>query len=58
MDSNIEYEKKISEYNRNALLKLWRLIEAGTSDKDGWMPGRAFEYLILRAFQLDGAEVR
>lgn len=58
MDSNIEYEKKISEYDWDGLLSLWERIEAGTTDKEGWMPGRAFEYLVLRAFQLDGAKIR
>jgi hypothetical protein len=31
-------------------------IEAGNTS--GWAPGKAFEYLVLRAFQLEGAEVR
>lgn len=25
---------------------------------EGWKPGKAFEYLVVRAFQLDGADVR
>jgi hypothetical protein len=27
-------------------------------DTPGWEPGRAFEYLVLRAFELDGADVK
>lgn len=50
------YEKKISQCDWDDLLNLWRSIEA--RDTPGWAPGRAFEYLVLRAFQLEGAEVR
>lgn len=35
---------------------LWQRIEQ--QDTPGWDPGKAFEYLVLRAFELDGAEVR
>lgn len=37
------------------LLKLWAAIESGATTE--WAPGKAFEYLLLRAFQLEGAEV-
>lgn len=57
MNRNIEYEKKISEYGWDELSFLWKLIEKGKSDNE-WESGRAFEYLILRAFQLDGLKVR
>jgi hypothetical protein len=50
------YEKKISQYDCDNLLNLWMSIEAGNTP--GWAPGKAFEYLVLRAFQLEGAEVR
>ncbi len=51
-----EYEKRISTFQWDDLLKLWESIEAG--DTPEWESGKAFEYLVLRAFQLDGAEVR
>ena len=58
MSTSDDYEKVIAQYSRTKLRRLWRLIEEGQTSKDGWPPGKAFEYLILRAFQLDGAEVR
>jgi hypothetical protein len=50
-----EYEKKIAVYNWDNLLDLWKAIESGNTP--GWESGKALEYLILRAFQLEGAEV-
>jgi hypothetical protein len=35
---------------------LWADIEARQTPS--WDAGKAFEYLIIRAFQLDGAEVK
>jgi hypothetical protein len=35
---------------------LWQHIQAGNTPD--WDSGKAFEYLILRAFELEGAEVR
>jgi hypothetical protein len=49
-------EKKISKYNWDKLLTLWEAIKV--SKTRGWQLGKAFEYLVIRAFQLDGAEVR
>ena len=42
--------------DREALLRLWQGIQNG--DTPDWPSGRAFEYLIIRAFELDGATVR
>ncbi len=50
------YQQKISRFTRRELLRLWKSIEA--SDTPEWEAGRAFEYLVLRAFELEGAEVR
>jgi len=50
------YENKISQCDQDDLLNLWEAIEA--KDTPGWAPGKALEYLVLRAFQLEGAEVR
>ncbi len=55
MPTSTEYEKRIQELDWDALRNLWRGVQQ--RDTLGWNPGQAFQYLILRAFQLDGAEV-
>ena len=50
------YQEIIEGYDRKRLQRLWREITTGTA-KD-WDAGKAFEYLVLRAFQLEGAAVR
>jgi hypothetical protein len=35
---------------------MWEVL-CSRDDLPGWLPGRALEYLVLRAFQLEGAEV-
>ncbi|WP_275900295.1 restriction endonuclease [Pyxidicoccus trucidator] len=35
---------------------MWQVVHSG-DNLLGWPPGRALEYLILRAFQLEGADV-
>ncbi len=50
------YQQKISQYNLDDLQDLWREIEARETPE--WASGKAFEYLVLRAFELEGAEVR
>jgi len=42
--------------NSGDLRKLWKQIVAGKTH--GWEPGIAFEYLVLRAFELEGAKVQ
>jgi hypothetical protein len=56
MSKESEYEQRIAQYNREGLLNFWKAIEMG--DTPGWESGRALEYLILRAFQLEGIEIR
>jgi hypothetical protein len=41
---------------RAELRSLWSEIQGG--DTPGWNPGKAFEYLIPRAFQLDNVRVK
>ncbi|MFY0526244.1 restriction endonuclease [Archangium gephyra] len=41
---------------RAALIDLWKQLRDAQS-LESWPPGKAFEYLILRAFQLEGAQV-
>lgn len=56
MVTESEYQQKIRAFKWSGLSKLWNAVKKG--DTPGWDSGRAFEYLILRAFELDGAEVR
>lgn len=47
---------RIRKLDWTGLRLLWAQITAGRTP--GWPPGMALEYLVLRAFELDGAEVR
>lgn len=40
---------------RAELMELWQVIQAGSAGD--WPPGNALEHLILRAFEIEGAEV-
>ncbi len=51
-----ERKVQIKRLKWPGLRKLWADIKAGNAA--GWDPGEAFEYLVLRAFELDKAEVR
>jgi hypothetical protein len=51
-----EYEARIRRLRWPGLQKLWEAIKQ--RDTPGWDAGKAFEYLILRTFELDGAQVR
>ena len=55
MPTELDYQQQILQYQRNDLLTLWQAIKL--SNTPGWPPGKAFEYLIIRAFQLEGADV-
>jgi hypothetical protein len=54
--TNADYEKKIKTYQWPALQSLHAEIVARATP--GWPAGKALEYLIVRAFELDGANVR
>ena len=56
MVTKSEYTKKISTYTWEDLETLWAAIQQ--CDTPEWLGGKAFEYLMLRAFQLDSAEIR
>lgn len=64
MPTEEENRLEIQKYGHNDLLELWRQItdeEVQPQQKfsgKSWDPGKAFEYLILRAFEFEGAEVR
>lgn len=58
MNNITDYSTKISRYNHPKLRRLWKLVESGRTHTDGWEAGKALEYLVLRAFELEGAQVR
>jgi hypothetical protein len=49
-------QKSASVWDRAELLRLWAAIKAG--DASDWPAGKKFEYLIIRAFELEGVTVR
>lgn len=51
-----EYKHRVLALDHGGLLEMWERLYRGTP-LPGWPPGKALEYLILRAFQLEGAEV-
>jgi hypothetical protein len=55
MPTAAQYEEQIRRLRRPGLLALWRQIKAGTPP--GWEHGKALEYLVVRAFELEGAAV-
>ena len=56
MADRFEYQRRVREMDWEELAMLWRRIERGATPE--WESGGAFEHLILRAFELDGATVR
>ncbi len=55
MTTELEYARRVQKYTWGDLIGLWEAIEA--ENTPNWPPGKAFEYLILRAFQIEGAYV-
>ena len=56
MAMNEDLRNRVSQLDHAGLLHLWLAIETGTALD--WAPGKALEFLVLRAFQLEGADVR
>lgn len=52
----VDYIARIRRYNTAQLVTMLQDIRAGRSPA-GWSRGRAFEHLVLRGFELDGADV-
>jgi hypothetical protein len=52
----VGYEDLIKSLHWDGLRLLWDQIESRNTP--GWDSGKAFEYLVLRAFELDGADVK
>lgn len=56
MATSGELEAKIKQITEwDGLRYLWEDVKNGTTP--GWEPGKAFEYLVVRAFELDPREV-
>jgi len=51
-----EYEQQIRTYDWQSLDELWQAIM--NKYTPGWDKGKAFEYLMVRIFELSGATVR
>jgi hypothetical protein len=51
-----EYQRRVLALDHSGLLALWQGLRVGVSPPE-WPPGVLLEYLLLRAFQLEGAEV-
>lgn len=56
MPTESDYRDRIRTFNRASLLALWDEIEQDTAI--GWEGGKALEYTFIRAFELDGAQVK
>ena len=56
MPTTEEYKIKIQRKQRPGLVRLWNNILA--KNTPDWDSGKAFEFLILRAFELEGAIIR
>lgn len=56
MEGEEKYVDWVRSMSRSGVLDLWERVKEG-QDLRPWPPGKAFEYLILRAFQLEGAQV-
>lgn len=57
MATEAEYKNKIQSYRQFGLKRLWRKKRQNCLDDDFWESGKLLEYAILRAFELEGAEV-
>ena len=51
-----EYQRRVLALGHAELLELWQGLREGIAPPD-WPAGALLEYLLLRAFQLEGAEV-
>ena len=56
MATTSDHLRRVRSLDWNGLAHLWSAVRAGRTP--GWEPGKAFEHLVLRAFELDGADVR
>lgn len=54
-DSELKLMNKIRTYNWEGLKRLWLKVQKHNTP--GWEAGKALEYMIIRAFDLEGVEV-
>src|SRR3954471_9970025 len=52
-----DLEKEAGAWERDDLLTVWERIKSG-DQLPGWQSGKAFEYLVIRAFQVEGYPIR
>lgn len=57
MATEIEYKHTIRRYGRYGLVRLWRKKQRNQIGDGFWESGKLFEYILLRAFEIEGAEV-
>lgn len=55
--SAVDLENEASRWTRDDLVALWERIKA-EDEIPGWAPGKTFEYLVIRAFQLEHLTAR
>jgi len=58
MPSADEYRRRIQQCGWTELETLWEGIKNGTTSDSHWAAGKALEYVVVRAFESDTAEVR
>lgn len=51
-----DYRTLAQGWNSNNLLTIWSQIKSGASIR-GWPSGKAFEYMVIRAFEIGGLRV-
>jgi len=56
MPTDIQYENRVKKYSWKNLEDLWNEIE--NQSTPNWDPGKALEYLVLKMFELDGANIK
>jgi len=57
MATDEAYKQRIKTHDYSALTILWNEIISDNAMDMGWNSGKALEYLVIRAFELSGAEV-
>src|SRR4051812_32851282 len=55
--TNGDYQDDARKWSATRVLEIWGQVKSGTR-VPGWPKGKAFEYLVIRAFELGGLTVR
>src|SRR5437763_5846861 len=56
-NTGVEYLRTAQAWTAAQVLEIWEKVKSGDSIR-GWAEGKAFEYLVIRAFELAGLKVR